>query len=122
MEWLSPVIDEVVKVVGTLLAGLIAALVIQGLRKLGLSIDADRAAKIEYFAQQAVLTVEEKAAAYLKQQAAAMKPEQKLHEAMVVLMQRFPKLSAEDAQRIVTAALPKVGLGAAMGKAPGTPQ
>lgn len=115
---MDPLIDAVFQYLGVFAAAALSALIVQLLRKVGLSLDADRQAQVEYFARMAVAKAEELGAAYAKKHAVKMDPAHKLQIATQALIAKVPRITPDEAQDIVTAALPgmKMGAAAAMGK------
>lgn len=108
-------IDQVMQALGVVLAGALVALVIQILRKIGITLDADKQAQLEYFAKQAVLRVEEYAATYAKKKLVGLTESQKFSMAVTDLIEKVPRVDRVEAERIVTAVLPQLGIGAAAG-------
>lgn len=111
---------------GTLISGLIIALLVQAFRKLGFSLDAEREAQLEYVVRQEVLRVEERAARMLKESGIQQRGEQKLRDVLIAVTDRIPRVDHAEAERIVHAVLPQLGLGATayvreLGKALKTP-
>lgn len=106
IDW-NPIIANVL---GALLSAIAVALVgylVQLARKQGLEITADQQARLEYFAKQAALKVEELAAAKLLPKA------DKLDVATLHVMDAVPGTPAERARATVLAALPELpGIGA----------
>ncbi len=109
------VITPLIQALGAVLAAALTALVVQAFRKLGLSLDADRQAQVEYYAKQAVLKVEEEAAAYAKSHMKKIDPGIKMRRAVVALIAKVPRINTDEAGEILEAVLPQVGIGAAAG-------
>ena len=111
--------QQIVAVVLPLLASTLVALVVLGLKKLGLSIDADKQAQLEYVAKQAVLKVEEQVSARVAGAVdASLGPiTSKLNMAVVDVIAKLPRVSKQEAEDAIHAALPQLGLGAAAGAA-----
>lgn len=114
---LTPLVTPVLQLLGTVIAAALTALIVRLLQKVGLSVDADRHAKIEYVAKLAASRAEEFAAAYLKAHGSKLLPTQKLQLAVEDVMARLPRVSREEAQEIVQAVLPGLRLGATAGVA-----
>jgi hypothetical protein len=121
--------DELIRqglgVLGTALTAVLVALAIKALQRIGISLDAERAAQLEYTARQAVLAVEERAAAYAKAHVTKMLPAEKMRQAIIDVTNRIPNVDDLEARRVIEAVLPQVGAGAAaglreLGKAIGT--
>ena len=118
----QPIIDALIALAATALTGMIVRL----FQKVGLALDADRTAQVEYWARQAVLYAEERAAAQIGSSIVKWSPGAKLEAAVAQLMSKAPRITREEAEAIIHAALPQVGLGAAaaaaeLGKALRTP-
>jgi len=113
---METILDEVVKLVFSVAALVIAplavALVARLLRKVGLSLDAEKQAKIEKIARDGILLAEEKAARLVKAKLRPMLSSEKLAMAMKHLLDQVPGISTDEAELIVTQELPKVGVGA----------
>lgn len=115
---LEPIIDEGVKALFALLIGLLLPLIWQLLKRVGISIDLDKQQQIEAAARQAVLRVEENAAAHVKQKVRTWTGTEKLNAAVADVIDRLPHVDRTEAERIVQAVLPGLGLGATeLGKA-----
>lgn len=112
---MEQVIDQVMQMLGAALAAALVGLVVQLLRKMGIALDAERQAQLEYTAKQAVLRVEEQAAAYVKTHAVKMLPKDKLEKAVADVLTKIPRVSQAEAEDIVQAVLPQLGIGAAAG-------
>lgn len=81
--------------------------------KTGIELDAATVAKAENAATQAVMAVEEKAAAQASQKLAAWTSSQKHQAAINMIISAVPTITQEQANNLVSAALAKVpGLGA----------
>lgn len=114
---MDAVIDQLVQLAGAVLAPLLVAVVVQVLRRIGLSVDAERKAMLEYFAKQAVLGVEERAAAWAKANISgrAMSGAEKMQAALEEVLARVPRVSREEAKAVIEAVLPQLHIGAAAG-------
>ncbi len=112
---MDALIDPLFQALGVALGAALTALVVQLLRKAGLSLDADRTAKIEYYANQAAKFAEEQAANYAKQHLVKMEAGQKLQIATTKLLTKVPGVDVHEAQDVIIAALPGLRLGAAAG-------
>jgi hypothetical protein len=114
---MDALLDQVIQLLGAILAAALTALVVQGLRKLGIALDAEKTAKVEYYAHQAALYAEERAKAYAKERLVKMAPAAVLQTAVERLLVKVPNIDRDEAAAIITAALPQIGLGAAAGAA-----
>ena len=110
-------IDELVKGLGAVLVGALIALIVKLLKRMGIALDVERMQQLESSARQAVLRVEETAATQLKNKVSEWTGPEKLHAAVTDVITRLPRVDAEEAERIVKAVLPTMGLGAAAGAA-----
>ena len=113
---MDPVYQEVIKVVGGIIASALGMLLIwiatQMARKLGLSVSAEQQAQLQWFAQQAAKKMEEIAAAKLKSTGERMTPAEQMAGAVEAVMENLPRVDASKATSAVTAALPELGIGA----------
>lgn len=106
-------IDPIVTALGGLLASLLVALAIRAFQKMGIELDAKREAQIESVARAAVLRVEEVAKAQARKHLTEWTGPQKLQAAVTEVVDRLPRVDRAEAERIVHAVLPTVGIGAA---------
>lgn len=114
-EFLAVLSKTVLEIAAPVLAMLLTALLVKGVQKLGLTVDAERQAKLEYFAQQAVLRAEEWGASRIKgNPQAIMTASMKLERALTDLTDKIPGISRDEASELIHATLPKVGAGAAV--------
>ena len=109
------VIDELVKKVLQAIAPIIAAGIVAVLglfaRKIGLQISAENQARVEKMAHDAIFLAEEKVTALVKRGVTPMQT--KLEMAITHLVDKVPGITVTEAEQIITAELPKLGLGAA---------
>jgi len=107
-------IGEVLKFAGAALASALVVLVVKLLQRVGIALDADRREALERVALQGAARAEEWAEkqikAKLKVPSAA-----KMNQAIAHVLERIPNVTAEEAEAVVTAALPQMGLGASAG-------
>jgi hypothetical protein len=108
----TEIIRTVLAIATPVLATLATALIVKALQKIGLSVDAEKQAKLEYLATQAILRAEEWAAARIKAQVGSTTAAMKLEKALTDLTDRVPGISREEAAALVHATLPKLQLGA----------
>jgi hypothetical protein len=97
------------------IASLAAPVLVQLLRLLNAKIANEKASAVMSAAEQAVLFVEEVAAANPD---LVQKGSGKLTAAAGELMKKYPKLSDPEAKALIRSTLPKLGLGAAAKKSP----
>lgn len=120
---LDPLLSTVLQILGSLLATALIALAVQALKKIGITLDVERQQQLEAAARQAVLRVEEAAAAAIKRKLPAWTSTDKLEHAVTDVITRVPRVDENEARAIVQAVLPGLGLGAtALGKALRTPK
>lgn len=112
-DLLTEVINTVLGIATPILTVLLTAFLVKALQKVGLNVDADKTAKLEYFATQAILRAEEWGAARIKANAGTMTAAMKLEKALTDLTDKVPGITREEASALVHATLPKVNLGAA---------
>ena len=105
---MDPIIDELVKVLGAALAGVIIWAATQLARKFGVELSLAQQEKIGLYARQAILSVEEKAAALVKAQAGKLSAGEKLAGAVELLVQRVPGIDRDEAAEIIHQQLPVV--------------
>lgn len=107
--------DHALQALEPLLISALVALAYKVFQRLHLSVSAERDAQLQWVAQQAVQYAEEKAANYVKSTGLVPKAEQKLNDALTVVLTKLPNVSELEATQAIQAALPQVGLGAAAG-------
>lgn len=107
----TEVIKTVLAIATPVLVGLLTTLLVKVLQKYNLSISADNQAKLEYFAQQAILSTEEWAASRIKAHLPTVSAD-KLTQAITTLTAKVPGITADEAANLIHAALPKMELGA----------
>lgn len=105
---MEELINELVKVAGTALAGVAIWALTQLARKYGYQVSAERHAQLEAIARQAILVVEEKASAIVKARLDAMSPGEKLSGAIELVVAKVPGVSRDEAAEIIHAQLPVV--------------
>jgi hypothetical protein len=109
-------IDQTVQMIGAMLAAALVAVLVKLFQRFGIALDAERQDQLEHVARQAVARAEEWAAAQVKAKVAKKIPgSEKFERAVVDVLERIPRVSREEAEAIVTAALPQMGMGAAAG-------
>jgi hypothetical protein len=97
------------------LVPLLVMLAVKALKKLGISLDAEKQAQLEYVAKQAALKVEEVAANRIAAGLSKMSPTAKLRDAIGTVIDKLPNVSAKEAEDAIHAALPQIGAGASAG-------
>ncbi len=112
---MDELIQQALGYLGTVLATLCVALATLVLRKIGISLDADRQAQLEYVVKQEVLRQEELAAERLKKTGIVTSGAEKLRSALEAVTDRLPRVDRDEAAAIVQAVLPQLGIGAAAG-------
>ena len=110
---MEQLIDPIVTALGGLLAGVLVALVLRALKKMGIELDVQKQQQLEGVARAAVLRVEEVAKAQARKQVGQWTGAQKLQAAVTEVVDRLPRVDRAEAERIVHAVLPTVGIGAA---------
>ena len=106
---------ELIKLVTTaVLLPLISALLVKALQRFGLSVDAEKQAKVEYFVQQAIFRAEEWAAQRVKANMGQTTAAMKLDRALTDVVDKVPGITKQEAADLIHATLPKVQLGAAV--------
>ena len=103
-----------IAVLAPIVAGLVVALLVKWLKKVGLDLDAEKQAKAEYWVRQGILSAEEWAASRLKQGLADTPDAEsavKLQHAIDVAVENTD-LNVVQAETLVHAQLPQVKLGA----------
>jgi hypothetical protein len=111
-------IDQTVQMIGAMLAAALVAVLVKLFQRFGIALDQERQDQLERVARQAVARAEEWAAAQVKAKVSKKIPgSEKFERAVVDVLERIPRVSREEAEAIVTAALPQMGMGAAAGAA-----
>lgn len=113
---MEAVIAVVVKVIGALALAALTYLISKVIAYMHVTLDERQAAKLDYYAKQAALWVEEQAAAYLKSHAGAIPVpgSEKLQGAVAMVLDRVPGVTRDEAEQAVRAALPQLGMGASV--------
>lgn len=121
---LDPLINEGVKALFALLITVLLPLAWRLLKKAGISLDIEKQQRLEAAARAAALRVEETAAAQIKAKVRTWTGPEKLQAAIAeVMAKKLPRVDQAEAERIVKAVLPTLGLGATeLGKALRTPK
>ena len=112
----DPVIDKVLGAAVTLLTGVLVALAVKWLKKVGIVLEAEEQAKLEHFVKQGISKAEEMAAVKLKNSAVVMSGVEKKVIAAGHVLSNVPEASPLKVESTITAMLPQMGEGAA-GKA-----
>ncbi len=110
-------IDSVVKSLGGVLVGVLVAVAVKLLQRFGIALDVERQQQLESAARAAVLRIEELAASTAKSQLRSWTGPEKLSAAITDVVERIPRVDRGEAERIIQAVLPSVGIGAAAGAA-----
>jgi ERCC4-type nuclease len=106
-------IDPIVTAMGGILAGVLVALALRALKKMGIELDVQKQQQLESVARAAVLRVEEVAKSQARKHLADWSGPEKLQAAVTEVVDRLPRVDRDEAERIVHAVLPTVGIGAA---------
>lgn len=108
-------IDQVLGSLAAVLVSVLVALAVKVLKKVGLSLEADEQAKLEYFAAQGINKAKEMAAVKLKS-AVTLSSAEKKAIALDHVLANVPDVTPSVAGAVITATLPQLGEGAS-GKA-----
>lgn len=110
-------VDELVKGLGALAVAALTAVLVKLFQRFGIALDAEKRDRLEGVARQAVARAEEWAAAQVKAKVSKVKipGADKFEKAVTDVLDRVPGVTREEAEAVVTAALPQMGLGAAAG-------
>lgn len=115
--WMTPAVEEAARLIVTVgavvLVPLAVAAVVKILQRLGLEVEAGQRDRIERIVREAVLSVEEWAAAAARRSNVSVRAGAKLERAVTAILDRVPNISRQEAEALVHAALPALGLGAA---------
>lgn len=117
---MEALIDQLVQVLGGVVAAALVAVLVKLFQRFGIALDQERQDQLQTVARQAVARAEEWGATQLKGIAKSKLPSlsgEKFERAVTDVIARVPRVSREEAEAIVTAALPQMGLGAAAGAA-----
>jgi hypothetical protein len=109
---LTDLLQPVIAILGAALATLITSLLVQLVQRFGIQLDLERQALLEAAARKAVLMVEEQAANALKRGLSEWTGPQKMTAAVTDIVDHIPRVDRAEAERIVQAVLPALGLGA----------
>lgn len=109
-------IDQIVQVLGAALGVALVALAVKALQWIGITIDAEKQAKLEYYAEQGINRAEEWAAQQAKKSLGVVRvdSEEKLQIALDHVKEHVPKVAVEKALATIEAKLgdPAVAAGA----------
>ncbi len=108
---LKAIAEPLLAALAPVIAGLIVAVLVQWLRKLGLEVGAEQQAKVEKSVQDVILSVEEWSARKRSQGETATST-QKLDRAVEQLGEKLPAMTTKAVMQLVDQELPKVKLGA----------
>ena len=112
---MSDVFDAFVRATITisvpLIAGLLVALLVKGLKRVSISLNAAAQDRLRRIAEDAVMYVEEWAADRIKRHIPTSSGE-KLNNAVTTILDRVPGVSEEEARKIVKATLANLQMGA----------
>jgi len=108
-------IDELVKTVLLALvpvvAGLVVSVLVRLFQRIGLQLSAENQARTEKLVHDAIFFAEEKVASAIKR---GVKPvDTKLQTAVKQVLDKIPGITQDEAIVLITAELPKLGLGTA---------
>lgn len=112
---IEQLIDPIVAALGVVLAGAIVTLGTRLFKRLGIDLDIKRQEQLEGYARAAVLRVEELAKAQAHARLAEWTGPEKLQAAVSDVVDRLPRVDRDEAERIVHAVLPTLGMGATAG-------
>jgi hypothetical protein len=107
------VIEQLLTLLATALTGVLVALAVKALKKVGISLEAEQQAKLEYYAAQGINMAKEEAARRVKAGLDRLTPQQKEQMAVDHVMDNVPKADPIKVSDTVLATLPQLGEGAA---------
>jgi hypothetical protein len=111
------IIEQVVKlafdIAAPILMVLVGLAVARFYKLTGYQIGAETQARLEAFARLAILQTEEWAALKVKQSDFVVSGEQKLSNALAIVLTKVPGVSHQEAEDAIKAKLPELGYGAA---------
>lgn len=110
---LSEAARMVILALAPILVAALTAGAVQLFRKFGIELDAQKQAKIEYYAKLAIQEAEEWAAKRLQSTQIVVSGADKLERAATALMNRVPGISEAEAKVLIHSLLPAIGIGAA---------
>jgi type II secretory pathway component PulK len=109
METLTDgVIQLAFTILTVLLVPLLTAILAKVLKRVGLSVEAEKQAKLEKLVQDAILATEEWARAQVKGKVLKILPEDKLVRAVEQILAKVPGISEQEAIDLVNQELPKL--------------
>lgn len=112
-ELLNFILVETVKIALVGVVGLAVPLMVQLIRRAGLQVTAEQQNQLHVLASSAAAEVEEWAAAKIKANLVVTSAD-KMERAVAALIERSPKVTESEAKAAIQAALPQIGLGAAV--------
>jgi len=111
-------IDQTVQILGAVVAAALVGVLVKLFQRFGIALDQERQDQLQSVARQAVAHAEEWGAAKLRGVAKSKLKSlsrDKFELAVTDVLAKIPRVSREEAEAVVTAALPQMGLGAAAG-------
>lgn len=112
-ELLNFALVELVKIALVGVVGLAVPLMVQLIRRAGLQVSSEQQNQLHVLASSAAAEVEEWAAAKIKANLVVTSAD-KMERAVEALIERSPKITESAAKAAIQAALPQIGLGAAV--------
>lgn len=112
------VIDQTVQMLGAVVAAALVGVLVKLFQRFGIALDQERQDQLQSVARQAVARAEEWGAAQLRGVAKSKLKSlsgDKFELAVADVLAKIPRVSREEAEAVVTAALPQMGFGAAAG-------
>jgi len=105
---MEELINQLTQALGAILAAALVALVVQGLRKLGVTLTTDKQHLLETIVKQGVSYAEEEAKNYLTKQGQKMESTLKQKMAIDYVISKLPKTSRDDVAQVIQAVMPMV--------------
>lgn len=112
-ELQKEIIQTVVAIAAPVIASLVAGILVKVFQKFGLDVSAEKHAKLEKIALDAILRAEEWAASKVRTAPGSITAANKLEQAVTDIVDKVPGVTRDEAADLVHANIAKLGLGAA---------
>lgn len=108
---LDAFVNTVIAIATPVVAGLVVALLVKGLKHISISLNAAQEQRLRGVAEDAVMYAQEWAADRIKRHIPTNGPA-KMTQAVTMILDRIPGIDDEEAERLVKAALANLEMGA----------
>jgi len=105
---MDQIISQLIQALGAILAAVLIALATQALRRMGITLNAERQQLLENTVKQGVSYAEETAKVHLQKYGEKLESDAKKNLALDFVLHKLPKTNPDDANRSIQATLPMV--------------